>query len=89
MSCITGGRTGAYSNFSLKIRIWFFLFLQIGITAACAPTHTQYQEVYIPQKCDIALPVRPARSESAALMIVDLIEYTQKLEYALNACKGE
>lgn len=62
-----------------------FPFLLIGCT-----TKTEYQEVFIPTKCDIPYPILQNPTNDVIQNQRQLILYTKELEFALNCCiKGE
>ena len=63
----------------------FSLLLLVGCTST-----TQYQEVFIPIKCDIPYPVLQKKTSDVVQNQRNLVLYTKELETALDCCiKGE
>lgn len=62
-------------------------FLMLALNA-CANT-IEYKEVYIPVQCDVAEPAFPVQSDSVAVSVTDILEYTKALLVSFRACKGE
>jgi len=57
----------------------------------CAPktvTKIEYRDVYVPVRCNVSIPPRPAYNPNPVLGVVDILEYTEKLEVLLNTCVG-
>jgi hypothetical protein len=53
----------------------------------CAKSvRTVYQDVYIPVSCNISMPNRPKAQKETVFMVMELTEYTRKLEISLRAC---
>jgi hypothetical protein len=80
------------SNFRLLFRIGVLLFYLTIITACASPQvvyKTIYQDVYVPVRCDISTPTKPAKADNAVLQVIDLITYTHELESALQVCTEE
>lgn len=70
-------------------KIAFMLFFLLAGCAGSVRERTVYQDVYIPQKCTVDAPVRPAKAGNAVLQLIDFIHYTHELELAVRACRGE
>lgn len=69
----------------MKYIFIFFSLLFIG----CA-TKTEYQEVFIPIKCDIPYPILQKQTNDVIQNQKQLILYTKELEFALDCCiKGD
>lgn len=65
------------------------LLLCLLLLNSCAPktiTVTEFKEVKVPVKCQVAWPDRPTRQSPVALWVSDLVSYTLQLEAALKAC---
>jgi len=57
----------------------------------CAPktvTRIEYRDVYIPVRCEVQMPPRPAYNPDPVMGVVDILEYTEKLELLLKTCTG-
>jgi hypothetical protein len=55
----------------------------------CAPktvTKVEYRDVYVPVRCNITAPERPAYNHDPVMGVVDLLEYIEKLELLLQTC---
>jgi len=51
-------------------------------------TKTEYRDVLVPVKCNAPMPPRPAYDGDPVMGVVDLLEYTEKLELIIKACTG-
>jgi len=55
----------------------------------CTPrtvTRVEYRQVYMPVRCNVAVPPRPAYNGDPVAGAVDLCEYTEMLEILLHTC---
>lgn len=98
--CQTGKKAGSNKLFQFKkelIRLLIVITVLI-FTAVYMPGctnqpevvyRTVYKDVLVPVKCDITLPIRPIQTDSPVLNTLNIIEYTQTMEIALKACRGE
>ena len=62
-----------------------------AVFLSCAPkvvTKTEYRDVYVPVKCNAPIPPRPMYDGDPVMGVVDLLEYTEKLELIIKACTG-
>jgi len=59
----------------------------------CAPrvvTKIEYRDVKVPVRCNVSIPPRPAYRGDPTMGVVDMLEYTERLETLLKVCaKGE
>lgn len=49
-------------------------------------TKTEYRDVSVPVRCNVTIPPRPIYNGNAVMGVVDVLEYTEKLEALLKAC---
>lgn len=58
------------------------LVSSLSVTGCASKT----QLVYVPVKCEIVQPVRPIKSDNVVKDIVNILKYTELLEFNLNSC---
>ncbi len=57
------------------------------IFSGCTPkTITQYEQVYIPIKCDVNIPQKPNDTKDEVKNNLLIINYVKQLEQALKRC---
>ena len=71
-----------------------FFFLSLFLFGCSAKEQVVYkqdiQEVYIPVKCKVDIPVKPAPTGDTVKDNINIISYSKEIEQALKACiKGE
>lgn len=71
-----------------------FFFLSLFLFGCSAKEQVVYKqdikEVYIPVKCNIDMPVKPAPAGDTVKDNINIIAYSKEVEQALKACiKGE
>lgn len=86
------------SSFHLRLKVFLrysytilsFLICAIAgavFLSACGQPQIVTREVFIPQKCDIDMPVKPNYTKGDfAKNLENYVRYSKKLENALNAC---
>jgi hypothetical protein len=47
---------------------------------------TEYVEVKVPVRCNVTIPPRPTYNSDPVMGVIDVLEYTEKLETLLKAC---
>lgn len=63
------------------------LILTAVFFTACAPkTITKEVIVKVPVKCEVEIPKRPERVKNASENVVNILEYTEKLEALVEMC---
>lgn len=67
----------------------FFLIAGFLLCGCAERVVTVYQNVYIPQRCQVEKRARPALQTSPALTNILIIEYAELLEKDVEFCRGE
>jgi len=49
-------------------------------------TKIEYRDVLVPVRCNVTIPPRPTYNGNPVMGVVDILEYTEKLEALLKAC---
>ena len=62
------------------------LFVALIFSGCATKERIVTQEVYIPVKCQATKPVRPTKSSSYEKNILNILEYTEKLEVLVDKC---
>ena len=62
------------------------LFAVLIFSGCASKERIVTQEVYIPVKCQAAKPVRPTKTSSYERNILNILEYTEKLEVLVDKC---
>ena len=62
------------------------LFVALIFSGCATKERIVTQEVYIPVKCRAAKPVRPIKTSSYERNILNILEYTEKLEVLVDKC---
>lgn len=50
---------------------------------------TVYNDVLVPVKCEVDMPVRPLPADNPVVCMLDILQYAQELEITLKICRGE
>ena len=64
-------------------------FSGVFFTACAERIVVRTQEVYIPTKCEQNIPKRPTKKENISRNVIDILEYTEKLEKIVEACVSD
>lgn len=66
----------------------YILLLMPFVLLGCS---TKKEFVYIPTKCEVDKPPRPAykKNQTEADSIIDILQYTEKLEKIVDFCIGK
>ena len=67
------------------------MFCVAFTVSSCAPrtvTKTEYVEVKVPVRCSVTIPPRPPYNPNPVMGVIDVLEYTEKLETLLKICTG-
>lgn len=65
----------------------FMIIMTIMFLTGCSTkTHTEYQPVYIPMKCNINIPEAPEYDEDVIITNINILNYAEKLKVALDIC---
>ena len=62
------------------------LFVALIFSGCATKERIVTQEVYIPVKCQAVKPVRPIKTSSYERNILNILEYTEKLEVLVDKC---
>ena len=62
------------------------LFVALIFSGCATKERIVTQEVYIPVKCQATKPVRPTKTNSYERNILNILEYTEKLEVLVDKC---
>ena len=62
------------------------LFVALIFSGCATKERIVTQEVYIPVKCQAVKPVRPIKTSSYEKNILNILEYTEKLEVLVDKC---
>ena len=62
------------------------LFVALIFSGCATKERIVTQEVYIPVKCQPTKPVRPTKTSSYERNILNILEYTEKLEVLVDKC---
>lgn len=65
---------------------FIFITTLIFLTGCSTKTHTEYQPVYIPVKCNISIPKAPKYDEDVIITNINILNYAEKLKVALDIC---
>ena len=78
-----------YNKDAFMAKLYLLSVFSLLLLVGCTST-TQYQEVFIPIKCDIPYPVLQKQTSDVVQNQRNLVLYTKELETALDCCiKGE
>lgn len=64
-------------------------FSVMFFTACAERIVIKTQEVYIPTKCEQNIPKRPTKKANISRNVIDILEYTEKLEKIVEACVSD
>jgi hypothetical protein len=70
------------------VKLLLLILCCVALQCTRTVTKIEYRDVYIPVRCNINIPDRPAYNPNTVMGVINVLEYCEKLEVLLKTCTG-